>query len=1070
MSTVTDDYELALWDNSFYSSAAAITQLSSSNHIYNLRKTVNIPNSELSQLIAAGLLESPSGDAGTSAAKKKTLLMKVSPSMRALESALNSDAPARSAPEVILEENESPDTLVVDGSTRVHSASQDAGLAKGSVHSRFTAESDETIRANSDEQSTMDKAQIKPLPLPKTENGAQLQHRMSGAAEKSPPVPRKEVNVAQQNLNRLEAPFEPKPASRPVKSMLDAAEASPQKPARKEPNALSRGISSSSAGAYSSKSSSVFGTPKSSARASEQIPPSSPAPISKRSATSGDIPKLARNASSSAQSTTSNSKRFSFRGLFKLKSKNHSLNNIKEEKPSQPKKISAKSPSTPNFKELARPESSKDTKPGPAENFKGMFRRRKSQSSMDFLSEDLPKTMTKSATDMALSLRSKPLPNIQNEQADDQSKSRTLPKLPEPKKATTTAKESPQLSDYVPYMDTPVTAVLSRESNTIREVDDSDYLLGVHEIQPELKSETWEPQTPVADVTDEVSQDLHNLSLMKDSEDIFGSPFLVPIPNQDSRRFSLPKPLSDLVSELDSRSRLNSNRASLPVKEQLVGEALFPKSLNPHEVESIVSLERSISMRSLRSNGKRSSYLNYNGSDENILLGSEVGVVRLGLMKRSGSILKNSLSSKSLRAEVLSLIDAALEGNTTEEQAVYSEQGQDGTTNNSTTIEHETNNGKVATSAASTTSSQDNYSELIEFSDFIDFDNLDFSATHDFLDEDQYNAASPEPLQVPSYPASADQIEIYVEDELVMDQADAESHTTSPNPLQRKTFQKQSEPEIIAISSGTDHDELSPLPDLAGNTAPETLATDDFNQSYDYSYGIGIQDSQQRESPSLAARPFSMSFKGFNGSLGKSKVMRKHGLHQLLQFSNVSSEESSVVGQGFGSSDEEFSEDERETTDDFTNSYNLSPNESRDSLQANQEQRQKASSTSAERRKQHLKNVLQLQPPSQSMPFRHDRIPSISDQSAASSPRLLTSFIGRLRKPPSPAAPQPTVRFSSRIILYDTYHPDEYDRHPDVATCNQLTPLLAQQIKLELNEFKAEMTIHASSRENTHFF
>lgn len=144
--------------------------------------------------------------------------------------------------------------------------------------------------------------------------------------------------------------------------------------------------------------------------------------------------------------------------------------------------------------------------------------------------------------------------------------------------------------------------------------------------------------------------------------------------------------------------------------------------------------------------------------------------------------------------------------------------------------------------------------------------------------------------------------------------------------------------------------------------------------------------------------------------------------------------------------------------------------------------------------------------------FTHNKIPSISDQSSInseSSPRSFTSMISKKwgnRKnnnynpsnspnsnsspkfnsiPPRPAPPPPPpppppqvgklqitngVRFSSRIILYDTYNEDEYDRHPDTATCNQLTPLLAQQIKDELNSFKSEMEIHVESKCYTHFF
>lgn len=44
--------------------------------------------------------------------------------------------------------------------------------------------------------------------------------------------------------------------------------------------------------------------------------------------------------------------------------------------------------------------------------------------------------------------------------------------------------------------------------------------------------------------------------------------------------------------------------------------------------------------------------------------------------------------------------------------------------------------------------------------------------------------------------------------------------------------------------------------------------------------------------------------------------------------------------------------------------------------------------------------------------------------------------------------------FSPRIIFYDTWTGQEYDRRSEIATCNRLTPMLAQQIKEELNTFK----------------
>lgn len=62
------------------------------------------------------------------------------------------------------------------------------------------------------------------------------------------------------------------------------------------------------------------------------------------------------------------------------------------------------------------------------------------------------------------------------------------------------------------------------------------------------------------------------------------------------------------------------------------------------------------------------------------------------------------------------------------------------------------------------------------------------------------------------------------------------------------------------------------------------------------------------------------------------------------------------------------------------------------------------------------------------------------------------------------------VSFSPRIIIYDTYDPVEYDRHAEPATCNRLNPMLAQQIREELNNLKMEMEVHAESRIYTHFF
>ncbi|KAJ9605962.1 bud neck involved protein [Cladophialophora chaetospira] len=62
------------------------------------------------------------------------------------------------------------------------------------------------------------------------------------------------------------------------------------------------------------------------------------------------------------------------------------------------------------------------------------------------------------------------------------------------------------------------------------------------------------------------------------------------------------------------------------------------------------------------------------------------------------------------------------------------------------------------------------------------------------------------------------------------------------------------------------------------------------------------------------------------------------------------------------------------------------------------------------------------------------------------------------------------ISFSPRIQFHDTWPSGEYDRRGEIATCNRLTPMLAQQIKEELNTFKMEMEVHESSKVYTHFF
>lgn len=80
------------------------------------------------------------------------------------------------------------------------------------------------------------------------------------------------------------------------------------------------------------------------------------------------------------------------------------------------------------------------------------------------------------------------------------------------------------------------------------------------------------------------------------------------------------------------------------------------------------------------------------------------------------------------------------------------------------------------------------------------------------------------------------------------------------------------------------------------------------------------------------------------------------------------------------------------------------------------------------------------------------------------------------------------ISFSPRIQFHDVWSSTEYDRRGEIATCNRLTPMLAQQIKEELNTFKMvsdprahvqmnaclhrrqEMEVHEMSKPHTHFF
>ncbi|KAL1860974.1 bud neck involved protein [Paecilomyces lecythidis] len=82
---------------------------------------------------------------------------------------------------------------------------------------------------------------------------------------------------------------------------------------------------------------------------------------------------------------------------------------------------------------------------------------------------------------------------------------------------------------------------------------------------------------------------------------------------------------------------------------------------------------------------------------------------------------------------------------------------------------------------------------------------------------------------------------------------------------------------------------------------------------------------------------------------------------------------------------------------------------------------------------------------------------------------LSVSRLGGTDSKSAPITPSKNLVFSPRIQFHETWPSGEYDRRGDIATCNRLTPLLAQQIKEELNNFKMEMEVHETSKVYTHF-
>ncbi|KAI8365994.1 uncharacterized protein BYT42DRAFT_149281 [Radiomyces spectabilis] len=105
-------------------------------------------------------------------------------------------------------------------------------------------------------------------------------------------------------------------------------------------------------------------------------------------------------------------------------------------------------------------------------------------------------------------------------------------------------------------------------------------------------------------------------------------------------------------------------------------------------------------------------------------------------------------------------------------------------------------------------------------------------------------------------------------------------------------------------------------------------------------------------------------------------------------------------------------------------------------------------------------------PPIRKSILKTDRLPSTPMVHVPHKKRSAASLFNLQRKRSS------VVRFSKTLNIHDTYTQQEYDRASDpAAACTQLTAVLAQMIKEELNQYKLhEMEVHYASRGHTHFF
>ena len=848
-------------------------------------------------------------------------------------------------------------------------------------------------------------------------------------------------------------------------------------------------------------------------------------PKHKRSNTVGDLSKMKE---------PKEKKKFSFKALFKLKSKS---NGLSESLP----KAASKSYSTPNLAQFNQPkvseksnneeknEKSNNDWKNDSKSFRNVFKKNKSSENLSQFNQP-PVAVSKTE------IPSPKYVDLENSQASPKKafKSNTNFNLirevsDDEKEAESDSENEEFFNEYDAdniLQNPPKKLVNTRYDQEMLLVPDSDEVASFgspFKVRYDSDSNLNSPKEGVND------KNVAKIDVKDVAEKNFYSGSVKPPASRNDKSFTRNDKNSTSTStsispnppftpsKQGSQSRLNSSTPqtspilpSSPEKDSLLGEALFPKSLNQQEVESIVSLERSRSMKSLRSN-KRNSFVNYNGSNENIVYGGPPLNGPSGIT-RSNSILKNSTSRKGLNAELLyNSIDTNIEGEeavNSRDPLVYSSQfahkplSPDVSGNydiiNNTTFDSANDylDGEVNYALDVDFAEQNDFSDLLEFTDYIDVDNLDFTSSPQAPEDSPRVEVDEYPVKHLEYGANSDN-----------SQGPASSNLRKPEIPQ------------IEISPSPGNDQPTYNPETSNATSTPTHESfpswDAFSPDHSVIESSPILETAYRagrksaDGENVYDRPISMSFRGLKGPSFGGKLahqnMRSTDSHQSFNIS-FGDDSDSGVGGGFGSE----SDDDRENTDSLKSS-DRDGNANVDFTKYNYRNTDEGFKTPGGNNKT---NSIRYPQPSlgysteyygdsnasesytdssytaQILPRpatgSHSKIPSVSDTaSTSSSPRSLGSMISRKwkRSPnlgtpsPSPVAATVTtrivkngVRFSSRIILYDTYNGQEYDRHPETATCNQLTPLLAQQIKDELNEFKNEMEIHRESKCFTHFF